>query len=470
MMDIDFSAIITVTNYGRIQVDGSQSHNDTWQIEDREVIEWVKEQVNDLKQIKEGFITRKCLGKDFLDMLFVPIRYFENYFVFAFMCKKNGKLEQRDLRIAAFITEAIYENVMLDYEIVKERNYLQSIFDSTNSYIVTLDLNGTIIAANKNAGLLVGNQTALVGKGLGQLLSKDRYEQAKTIYQQVVFENRPVGGETEFVFGDGKKRYLSYTLSPMVDANKDVIGVVVLGVDVTKQKIYEKEIEQMRQYALLGEISAEVAHDIKNPLMGIRGCARLLQKKTEKQLSENYLSPIIQEVDRINQIVEQMLAYSKMTIDSSFKFVDVNALVDKCIDAVSFHKQFKQISIIKDYREELPFVEASDIRMQQALMNILLNAIQAINDGGEIRIKTQRIYETDRIEVTIGDNGIGIDEREYGKIFDPFYTTKVRGTGLGLPIAKKVLDEIGGNISIQSKRGQGTMIKMEIPIGVKRNE
>lgn len=463
MMDIDYSAIITVTEYGKIQIDGSQNHNTSYNISDDIVVELISINQDKILMATNGMLFRELFEEEYYDFILVPIRYFENYYVFTLVCKKNGMLCDREIKITEFLTAAIYENVMLDYEIVKERNYLQSIFDSTTSFILTLDLNETIIAVNKKVAMISATQFDLTGSNLQSILREDQYRKARELYKEVVEYNKTITGEEEFIFLDSKRHYIHYTLSPMVDKDNDVIGVVALGLDVTRQKIYEKEIEQLRQYALLGEISAEVAHDIKNPLMSIRGCARLLQKKTSDEKSQDYIIPIIEEVDRINKIIDQMLSYSRLSTDNGFKYVDINSTVDKCIDAVSFHKQFRYIEIVREYADDLPYIQGSDIRIQQALMNILLNAIQAIANEGVIRIKTKNIYDKRQIMIEIADNGSGIEDKEKDKIFEPFYTTKPQGTGLGLSIVNKVIDELGGFHEIESTINEGTAVRLSIP-------
>lgn len=463
MMDIDYSAIITITEYGKIQIDGSQNHNTSYNIKDDIVIKLISNHQDRIIKTTSGMVIKDIYEKDSYDFILVPIRYFENYYVFTLVCKRNGDLGDREIKITEFLTTAIYENVMLDYEIIKERNYLQSIFDSTTSFILTVDLNETIIAVNKKVAMISGTQYDLTGSNLKSILTEDQYWKARELYKEVIQYNKTKTGEEEFTFSDSKKHYIHYTLSPMVDKDNEVIGVVALGLDVTRQKIYEKEIEQLRQYALLGEISAEVAHDIKNPLMSIRGCARLLQKKISDEKSLGYVMPIIEEVDRINKIIDQMLSYSRLSIDNGFKYVDINSTVDKCIDAVSFHKQFRYIEIVREYGDDLPYIQGSDIRIQQALMNILLNAIQAIAIEGVIRIKTMNIHDKKQIMIEIADNGSGIEDKEKGKIFEPFYTTKPHGTGLGLSIVNKVIDELGGFHEIESTVNEGTTVRLRIP-------
>ncbi len=459
MIGIDYSAIVTVTDYGKIQIDGSQNHSIVCSIADDDMVSLISKWMDRIYKVKEAIL----ILDDRYDLIVTPIRYYKNYYVFTLFAKKGRGLTEKEVKIAEFLTSAIYENVMLDYQIVNERNYLKSIFDSTTSFILTLDLNQKVIAVNKKIAQLIGEQEGLIGKDMSALLNAQQYAQLQPLYLNVVKTGIPISGEEEFLLADGKKYYVHYTLSPMIDKDGDVNGVVALGLDVTKQKIYEKEIEQLKQYALLGEISAEVSHDIKNPLMSIKGCAKLLQKKIGTDASWTYVEPIIQEVDRINAIIDQMLAYSRLSHNDGFHYLDIHDVLDKCIDAVSFHKQFKYIDIKKQYADDLPYLKGSDIRLQQALMNILLNSIQAIEEEGFIFIKTENNYTEKQIWVAIQDNGVGIEEQEKDRIFEPFYTTKPHGTGLGLSIVKKVLHEFGGQHFIESTPNMGTQVLLKIP-------
>ncbi len=220
----------------------------------------------------------------------------------------------------------------------------------------------------------------------------------------------------------------------------------------------------MRQFVLLGELAAGVAHDIKNPLMSIRGCARLLEKNMIGHSYEmEFLRPIITEADRINEVIEQMLSYVYLTKEDSYDLVDLNAILDKCLNVIRFHKKTKQVILEKKLDPEIPFISGNNVELQQAFVNILINAMQAIEEEGRVVVETRYQKETDEIKITIADTGAGISPENMGRVFRPFFTTKKDGNGIGLSIVERVIKKHGGKIQLSSSPDVGTEFMLYLP-------
>jgi signal transduction histidine kinase len=243
-----------------------------------------------------------------------------------------------------------------------------------------------------------------------------------------------------------------------------VVGIVIVATDITTRKILEQQLDQLKHFASLGEITAGVAHEIKNPLMSIRGCSRLLQKElVDNPEYSKLVEPIIHEVDRINAVVEQMISYGHITKQTNYALIDVNEVLEKSITVVHFHQGSKYITIRKELAAGLPFARGHNVQLQLAFINILINAVQAIEQEGIIHIKTN--YDKDRkcIRISIADNGQGIAVKDLRKVFRPFYTTKQSGKGLGLSIVNRVIKDHRGKITITSKLHQGTDTEVYLP-------
>ena len=262
----------------------------------------------------------------------------------------------------------------------------------------------------------------------------------------------------------GRRKIFSVAISPLNNSKNEVVGVVIIATDITTKKIMERQFEQIKQFAALGEVAAGVAHDIKNPLMSIRGCSRILQKELFDQPRHmKFLEPIIQEVDRINEVVEQMMSYGNIIEKNGYALIDINEVLEKCINVIHFHKGCKYITIQREFADELPLVKGNNVQLQQAFINILINAVQAIEAEGLIKIESHYEREKKHLHIVITDNGKGIKTNELKRIFMPFYTTKEQGSGLGLAIVKRVIKEHKGSTVIKSKPNMGTRVDVLLP-------
>jgi len=363
-----------------------------------------------------------------------------------------------------------YENVLLHNTIVQETNYLHSVFNSTESGIISIGLDGKVTTANKAASEIFSVPCdKLIGDKDYTFLTRD---ESKTLILEgvdyVIKNNKNYFVKKVLFIGkDSKKRAVNLSMMPLNNSKKKVVGVVWVISVISNKQVLEKENEQIKQFASLGELAAGVAHDIKNPLMSIRGSARIIQKKLCKATNyaeyKEFIEPIISEVDRINEVIEQMLSYRIMTEEVNYKLVNIAEVLDKCCNVINFHKESKYITIEKDYSNNLPLIKGNNVHLQQAFINILLNAVQAIKTEGIIKINSYVDNEKNLI-VAIHDNGIGIDSNNLEEIFYPFYSTKENGTGYGLSIVKRAIKKHKGEIFVKSKRDEGTTFVVTLPL------
>jgi signal transduction histidine kinase len=157
-----------------------------------------------------------------------------------------------------------------------------------------------------------------------------------------------------------------------------------------------------------------------------------------------------------------LLSYARLSSDHKENITNINQVLDNCIDAISFYHKFKQIQIHKKYDPDLPTFNARQIRIEQALINILLNSVQAIEESGNIYISTKYSSENKSITIVFVDDGIGFSKENKERVKEPFYTTKEDGTGLGLSIVNKVVEEHGGELHIDSTPGSGTVVTLTL--------
>lgn len=463
MIDIDYFGFITITKYKKISIDGEIFFKD---FDNNSIIELLMEKSNEIYELEKSCIYNFNNELKNTSIIIVPVRAQDHYRVFSVCCIFDKKYNERDLYIIKFVTHVYYENVLLDSQIIKERDYLHNLFNSTQSFIIGTDINGIITSSNRGTHEILGwSVESVIDKSYKKVIPKEHIDKIEKIIDDVIIENKSCcRSELIFLHSNQNKVIVNITISPMHNYVGEVTGVVIIGRDITKRKIYESEIEQLRQFAMIGELVSGAAHDIRNPLMSIRGCARILERNLShnpKQLE--FIEPIIDQVDRLDEKIEQMLAYSFIIKEELYSYIDINEVLEKCYNVISLHKKLKFININKKFANDLPLIICNNVQLQQALMNILFNAVQAIDSEGIINIESYRLRDKKKILVRISDNGKGINKDVIHEIFNPLYTTKNKDTGIGLAIVKRVIDGQGGEIKVNSIVNEGTEFEIYLP-------
>ncbi|MGV8981015.1 two-component system sensor histidine kinase NtrB [Clostridium sp.] len=456
----DWIGLITIDSKNNIIINNSADYKNIGNSNIINLLTTIKEEIFDLetravRSIYENhanyyFILAPLWEEGHIKILFVG-------------CNLDKKYNESDLDLLNLISTGSYENVILKNEIEKEKNYLQNIFDSTDSGIISIDLEGKITKVNKKIYAKFGiEELNYIGKNYYDYIAENQVSILKKDIDNIIHNNVVISYEN-IIYKNmfNKKIVINATVSPLIDGLKYVYGIVISANNVTKAKISEKELEQVKLTNFLGDVSAEIAHEIRNPLMGIRGCARILQKGIDKNSKQyNFIESIVSEVDSVNEIIEKFLAYSRINKDDTNTLVDLNEVLDKCSDLIVFYKEEKYIVVKKNLSEKLPRIKGSVVKLQQAFINILINAVQAIEDEGIIIISTSYLEHRKEVIVEISDNGKGIAQDKVDDIFDPYYSTKEDGTGLGLSITKKIIKKSGGEIYISSKEDLGTKFQI----------
>lgn len=263
------------------------------------------------------------------------------------------------------------------------------------------------------------------------------------------------------------------TTSQTFDQSGNVSGAVALIKDLSGIKSLETGSLRKERLAYIGTFAANLAHEIKNPLSGIRGAAQLLSKKIKEERLGEYTSIIIKEADRLDKILREMLDFARPA-----KLAKKSLNIHKALDTVAFLAQegLAPDTLKRDYDPSLPPVYADEGQLTQVFLNLIKNAKEALvaDKAGRIRITTRMATEFHLVDslgsggkmalVEIKDNGSGIKDEDLEKIFTPFFTTKPRGSGLGMAISLKIIKEHGGFLKIDSTPGEGTTVSVYLPI------
>ena len=254
------------------------------------------------------------------------------------------------------------------------------------------------------------------------------------------------------------------------------------------EKIKESKhiIRRMERLKTIGDMAAGLAHEIRNPLVPIKTCLELLPDRygKDKEFTEKIPPAALQEVERIEALLKEIMDYSRPRA-SVLKVEDINDIVEKTIIFVEYEAKKKGIKIERKYENQLPMAKVDSEQMKQVILNLIFNAIDAVNGDGKIEITTRktkhilsptgRIGEKEYIQIAISDNGVGISEENIERIFNPFYTTKHEskereGTGLGLSIVQEIITEHYGFIQVKSELGKGTTFFVSLPIDLSEFE
>jgi signal transduction histidine kinase len=239
----------------------------------------------------------------------------------------------------------------------------------------------------------------------------------------------------------------------------------VVLVDLTDIAELKERVRQADRLSALGSMATKVAHEIRNPLGSIKGLAQLvLEAQPGEAPIAEYMQRVVREVDRLSGIVDELLDYSQRR-PLSLEWVDLNELIREGLEMARFRIGDRGPALLQELASGLPHLRLDRNRFLQALLNIVLNALQAVGSEGVVTISTflEKIPQGRRLVLEVADNGPGIVPEALDHIFDPFFTTKENGSGLGLSIAHTVVREHEGVIQVESKPGQGTTFRIIIP-------
>ncbi len=224
--------------------------------------------------------------------------------------------------------------------------------------------------------------------------------------------------------------------------------------------LHQRELERTQKMATLGELAEAIAHEIRNPLAGVSASVKIIREGLEKDDPRTKVFDEIHfQTDRIEKIVSNLLQFSR-TSTPQFSFFNIHEVLEKTLRLFSFQFRDQWINIEKDFQSDLPQIYADIDQIQHVLMNLVLNAIQSMPEGGKLRFTTSFQPEDGMVHLSVVDTGKGISEEILPKVFKPFFSTKSKGAGLGLAIVERIVHENGGKVAIFSKVGVGTSVEI----------
>jgi len=227
----------------------------------------------------------------------------------------------------------------------------------------------------------------------------------------------------------------------------------------------EKELQRSERLVALGKMAAGVAHELRNPLSSIKGLAILLQSKFNDEKEKEGVEAaniLVREVERLNRSIGELLDYAKPAKLNKIN-VNINVIVEKTVQLVNMDLEAQDIALNLNIADTLPEIDGDEDKLNQVFLNLFLNGIQAMDKGG---ILTVNSYQSGKnVVIVVEDTGIGVANENLQKVFDPYFTTKSDGTGLGLAMSAKIIEEHGGDILLTSQPGDGTRVEVVLPVG-----
>ncbi len=340
------------------------------------------------------------------------------------------------------------------------------IIENAADGVIAIDRQGDVTTMNPAAEVITGYQRhELVGQPYSMLFDNTQFY--SPVLDTLEHGTEHVALEISFP-GRDRTIELSVTTSRIHNTHGEMIGALVIFSDLTARKETQRRMAQAERLATLGELMAGVAHEVRNPLTAIRGYVQILRQQTRDPIHQEYLSVVLKEIDSINKVIQQLLEFSRPR-HSQWQQVSLNALVEETLVLVQTAGVQARVDFISELDNELSPINADRELLKQVLLNILINAVQAISARGKIRIRTWQ-YSDSQQAISIEDNGSGIDLSLQKKIFDPFFTTKASGTGLGLALSQRIINAHQGDIRVASLPGYGATFTLILPINPQGNQ
>lgn len=355
----------------------------------------------------------------------------------------------------------------------KEIEIIKGAVENTNEAFVTIDRNHKVLFFNRAAEKIFGyRREEVLGNDLDVIMAPSCSRDHRKAVDRYVKTRIPkrIGHASELIATRKDGRTFPATISfsvSQVDGELYFTGIVS---DLSETKILQDRILRSERLAALGQFVAEITHEIKNPLMMIGGFARQLIQKTKDDQIRSKLNIIADEVQRLEELLKELREYY-MSRSLNVEEVDILGLLQEIYDLVNKDCERKSIEAVFKKRRISPLVKGDKDKLKQVFLNLVKNAIEAMDHGGKLIIAHRMIG--DQVEISISDNGCGISKKDRERIFSPFFTTKRQGTGLGLNISKNIIeDHEGGSITLKSEEGKGTTFKVTLPVAgaVKENK
>jgi len=358
--------------------------------------------------------------------------------------------------------------------------YYEELLYSLSEGILVFDAEARLSGINRAASeLFLMRQSDSLGKKASEIFTGANSQLDALVEKTIDTGRSHTGHAFEFLRSDMTAVPVELSAVPMTDADGATVGAALVLREASRIRELEEEVKKSERLAYLGTMAASVAHELRNPLGGIRGASQLLREELTGLPNEDsyaeYLSVIIRQVDRLTGILDSLKGLSR-PVRKATGPVNLHSLLDEALALFSTEIKQKKLKVVRDYDPSIPDATGDENGLSGVFINLIKNAVEAMDKSGVLTLKTgiptDFLYssvKTERgkkvmISVSVADTGPGISDDELKDIFNPFFSTKGGGLGLGLALSLKVIEEHGGTIKVDSTPGEGSAFNVYLPV------
>jgi two-component system, NtrC family, sensor histidine kinase PilS len=372
--------------------------------------------------------------------------------------------------IVAFLASFVVEQEKKTRSLLEEREsafnqldlLFRSIIESVDTGVMTTTLQGRIKTFNRAAEVITGFQL----KSIENNQIREIFPAFKTFFDSNTFDSIKSRREVKIASREGAQIHLGCSLSPLKDKYGKQIGHILIFQDLTEIKRMEENLEKSKRLALIGEMAAGLAHEMRNPLASITGSIQLLGQTVRMEETDKRLMQIIMRgKDQLDSFVRDFLLLAR-PVPEARESINVDEVAGEVVESIKMSNEWTEdIKIVKIFSGQNE-AYANREQIRQIIQNLMLNAVQAMEGTGNLFLEIKTVNLEDRKNYTVikvMDDGCGIEEKDLKNVFEPFFTNKDKGTGLGLAIVSRIVDGYGGKIIIESQINQGTSVTVWLP-------
>jgi len=363
------------------------------------------------------------------------------------------------------LMDDVTERKRLGERIKRTEEHLAQVVDSANDIILSTDRKGKILSWNNTIEIITGlKSNRVMGKPFSGYLLKEDQKSFLSIMNQLLRRKRVKDKEFSIINKDSEAVDILWSFSAMKDEQGEVIGLVIVGHDLTERKELQAKLTQSAKMASLGTMAGGIAHEIRNPLAIIDSSAQILKKYSEnEEIRSLGIEKIRNATKRAADIVDNLLQFAHQS-EFAPEELDTNKLIESTFKLLENQLSIRHVIVKKNYSPVLPAIYGNKNQLQQVWINLILNACNAMSEGGTITVRTTLLSGS--VGIMFEDTGEGVPDKSLSRIFDPFFTTQPvgQGTGLGLSISFGIVEQHGGTIGVMSQKGKGSTFTVSLPV------
>ncbi|MCD6378973.1 PAS domain S-box protein, partial [bacterium] len=385
-------------------------------------------------------------------------------------------IDQVTVETVGSLVSSNIENWLLYQELRQTETFMEKVFEGMSLGLFVTDLDGKINFANRSAKSMVQMEASVLEETTisDLIIDTDIDRDESLLFNTLYRDDTIILHEGYLKRADGYHIPIRINTSQFLGENNEIQGTIVLFVDLSDIKEMEEEIRHLDRLAVLGRFTSAIAHEIRNPLTGIGAGVQYLKRSSIfSDDQNNSVDSILSEVNRLDRIISDLFKVAKPR-DILYQQVDISELIERSYNSVKAIFTEKGVEFTEVIDDNVIPVEVDPDQIIQVLINLIKNAVEATEKGGKVIVKgkcydekitDEKIKEKEKIiRIEIIDNGMGIDDDSIEKVFEPFFSKKIKGTGLGLFISHSIIQHHHGTIDVYSREGEGTTFKINLPV------